>query len=117
MREICLVTENGITRQAEDSSEFKKKSAEWYVHYDDYELLKKEIKELEARLAIATEALEFYAHVDHWNHINPQTALYTVIGSDDIGDGSFQFNEDIDDDNVGGKKARQALAEIKGVKK
>ena len=58
MREICLVTENGITRQAEDSSEFKKKSAEWYVHYDDYELLKKEIKELEAKLKLAVEALD-----------------------------------------------------------
>ena len=73
----------------------------------------KEIRALEAKLAIATAALEFYAHVDHWNRIS-QTAIYTVIGSDDIGDGSFQFDEEIDDDNVGGKKARQALAEIKG---
>ena len=87
-------------------------------HFEDADVevlkLQGEVNDLEAKLATATVALEFYAHVDNWNHINPQTARYTVIGSDDIGDGSFQFNEDIDDDNVGGKKARQALAEIKG---
>jgi len=86
-------------------------------HFEDADVevlkLQGEVNDLEAKLATATVALEFYAHVDHWNRIS-QTAIYTVIGSDDIGDGSFQFNEDVNDDNVGGKKARQALAEIKG---
>jgi len=68
---------------------------------------------LEAKLKIATAALEFYANVDHWVPNNLQTATYGVITYEDIGDGSFQFNEYVDE-NVGGKKARQALAEIKG---
>jgi len=84
----------------------------WTVH-----LIEKSAYEiLEAKLAIATKALEFYANVDHWVPNNLQTATYGVITYEDIGDGSFQFNEYVDE-NVGGKKARQALAEIKGGKK
>lgn len=58
------------------------------------------------------EALKFYAHSDNWNHINTKTATYAIINEQDLGDGSFQFNDITDDERVGGKLARQTLKKI-----
>lgn len=74
---------------------------------------------LEAKLSIAVEALEFYAHADNWNHIAPGTHyvtnIYQCVDKTDYGEGDFTISErmNIDDSGVGGKRARQALKEFK----
>lgn len=54
MKEVCLVTKDGVTRLAENSDEMEHPSAEWFVSYEDYIYLKKRIKELEEKLESAT---------------------------------------------------------------
>lgn len=73
----------------------------------------KKIAELEEKLAIAIEALEFYADGDNWGHIDPYKNDYRIIDKTDIGKGDFQISENVDDNYVGGLKAREALEEIK----
>lgn len=74
---------------------------------------------LEAKLSIAVEALEFYAHADNWTHIEPGTHyvtnIYQCVDKTDYGEGDFTISErmNIDDSGVGGKRARQALKEFK----
>lgn len=58
------------------------------------------------------EALKFYADSDHWNHISPVEATYSVIDKKDLGIGDFPLNEITDDERVGGLLARQALASV-----
>ena len=74
---------------------------------------------LEAKLAIAVETLEFYAHGDNWGHIEPGTHyvtnIYQCVDKTDYGEGDFTISErmNIDDSGVGGKRAREALKEFK----
>lgn len=55
------------------------------------------------------QACEFYASSDQWNCTKEQLTTYNTIDKDDLGIGDFQFACDVDDDRVGGKKAREAL--------
>lgn len=90
MKEICLVTKDGLTRQAENSSEFKHESAEWFIHHDDYNRLAIEHDALLAKLAECVAALEFYAA------------------------GPESFKDEMKDDyRYGGKLAREVLARVK----
>lgn len=76
-----------VTRQALESEIIKlKKSREWL-----------------------RKACEFYASSDQWNCTKEQLTTYNTIDKDDLGIGDFQFACDVDDDRVGGKKAREAL--------
>ena len=80
----------------------------------------REVKELEAKLEIAVEALEFYADSDSWGHIEPgthyATNIYQCVDKEDYGEGDFIISErmNIDDSGVGGKRARQALEKLRG---
>lgn len=58
------------------------------------------------------EALKYYAGADQWGHISKDDATYSVMDSDDLGIGEFQFNEIVDDKRVAGLKARQVLKEL-----
>lgn len=115
--------------------EFKKKIADLENEQDD---LKARVAELEARLGPdrrydlhdciierdnlkeklmkAIDALKFYADCNSWGHISPKIAEYFVIDEIDLGTGEFQFSSENDDSRVGGKRARQVLAEIEGDK-
>lgn len=62
----------------------------------------------------ATEALEFYADIESWEHIAPGRAIYTVI-LDDIGDGDYDNGNGTDDMSVGGLRARSILTEIEAL--
>ena len=89
------------------------------IEYSALEQANAKIKNLEAKLSIAVEALEFYAHADNWNHIEPGTHyvtnIYQCVDKTDYGEGDFTISErmNIDDSGVGGKRARQALKEFK----
>lgn len=70
------------------------------------------IKSLEAKLALAIEALEFYANVESWNLIHPshdRKDAKTIVNMD------TSFN-DLARRSFGGKLARKALTEIKEMK-
>lgn len=66
---------------------------------------RKAYDELEAKLKVAVEALEFYANADHWEKTKPLT--YTIINKSDIEEGDTLILS-----NIGGKRARQALKEM-----
>lgn len=99
----------------------KKKSAEAYSANNTYmraELerkvkayleLEKEIIKLKKSREWLRKACEFYASSDQWNCTKEQLTTYNTIDKDDLGIGDFQFACDVDDDRVGGKKAREAL--------
>lgn len=82
----------------------------------DYEMMWKvecELnKELQEKNKIMLEALEFYADGDNYGHINPEIATYSVIDNCDLGVGDFMLNETVDDERVGGRRAREALAKV-----
>lgn len=83
-----------------------------YVHkklLDDIEYQKKEITKLKKSREVLRKACEFYASSDQWNCTKEQLTTYNTIDKDDLGIGDFQFACDVDDDRVGGKKAREAL--------
>lgn len=65
----------------------------------------------EARIEKLRAALNFYADSDNWWHISQNEATYSVIAKEDLGCGDFQLSELVDDDRVGGIRARQALAD------
>lgn len=69
----------------------------------------KRIEQLEQKLAVAVKALEFYADPFSWNDFNTIYS-YDVINDDDraIPDGLCDYR--------GGKRAREALAKIGGIK-
>lgn len=71
------------------------------------------LNDLQGKIDGLIKALEFYASADNWNHISPTEATYSVISKEDLGAGEFKFTEDVDDERVGGKTARQAIAEFK----
>lgn len=69
-------------------------------------------KKLQEQHKIMKEALEFYADGDNYGHISPEVATYSVIDNCDLGVGDFMLNETVDDERVGGKRAREALAKV-----
>ena len=69
-------------------------------------------KSLQAKLKLATEALEFYADIENWHSLTTESIKYHKIDIQDVGNGGFDNGYGTDDDNVGGKKAREALKEI-----
>lgn len=71
--------------------------------------LEKEITKLKKSREVLMKACEFYASSDQWNCTKEQLTTYNTIDKDDLGIGDFQFACDVDDDRVGGKKAREAL--------
>ena len=70
--------------------------------------MESEIKQLEKKLAVATEALEFYGDVDNWTRRD--TYFWENIDRDDCADYPH-FTRDVK--LTGGKRARQALGKIK----
>jgi len=68
-----------------------------------------EITKLKKSREVLRKACEFYASSDQWNCTKEQLTTYNTIDKDDLGIGDFQFACDVDDDRVGGKKAREAL--------
>ena len=71
--------------------------------------LEKEITKLKKSRDGLRSVCEFYASSDQWNCTKEQLTTYNTIDKDDLGVGEFQFACDVDDDRVGGKKAREAL--------
>lgn len=71
--------------------------------------LKAENKKLNESRDVLRDACEFYASDQQWNCTQKQITTYDTIGKDDLGIGDFQLIEGVDDDRVGGKKAREAL--------
>ena len=69
-------------------------------------------EQLQNRFDKAIEALKYYAGADQWGHISKDDATYSVMDSDDLGIGEFQFNEIVDDERVAGLKARRVLREV-----
>ena len=67
------------------------------------------------------EALEFYSDSDNWGHTSPGCATYDRIDEKDFGAGNFEIGHNVDDDRVGGRKAREALAKfdeaLRGIEK
>lgn len=81
--------------------------------HEDYAIrAEKKIEKLQEQNKILKEALEFYADGDNYGHISPEVATYSVIDNCDLGVGDFMLNETVDDERVGGKRAREALAKV-----
>ena len=79
-----------------------------YIHVVEYAALEQaneKIKKLEAKLAIAVEALEFYADLDSWKSSVSGDYIIDRIRYDDLETKHFNMSNP----SVGGKKARQAL--------
>lgn len=65
--------------------------------------------EIEAKLAIAVEALEFYADLDSWKSSVSGDYIIDRIRYDDLETKHFNMSNP----SVGGKKARQALEKLR----
>lgn len=74
--------------------------------------LEQEIEKFKKQNEIMRQALEFYADIDSWDC---PTGLYDVTAI--VDDESTHYYSDVagDFDDVGGKRARQALKDTEGV--
>ena len=81
---------------------------------DKIETLEQELQKTRERLEIAEKVIEFYADGDNYGHISPEIATYSVIDVSDLGAGDFMLNDSVDDERVGGKRARQYLKDKQG---
>lgn len=70
-------------------------------------------KLMQEREKALVEALEFYADSNYWGHVSPEEATYSTIDKIDLGKGDFMLNEMVDDERVGGRRAREALSKIR----
>lgn len=71
--------------------------------------LKEENEKLKKSREVLRDACEFYASDQQWSCTQKQITTYDTIGKDDLGIGDFELIKGVDDDRVGGKKAREAL--------
>ena len=69
--------------------------------------LEQELQKTREQLEKAENVIEFYADGDNYGHISPEIATYSVIDASDLGAGDFMLNDSVDDERVGGKRARQ----------
>lgn len=76
--------------------------------------LKQELQKTRYRLAKAEKVIEFYADGDNYGHISPEIATYSVIDDIDLGVGDFMLNDSVDDERVGGKRARLYFKDKQG---
>lgn len=77
-----------------------------------YDQARDYIKKQDEQIKIMREVLEFYADLDSWNHLTTESTKYYKIDLSDVGNGDFDNGNGTDDDNVGGKRAREALKKI-----
>lgn len=75
--------------------------------HDQLDKLEQELQKTREQLDKAEKVIEFYADGDNYGHISPEIATYSVIDASDLGDGDFMLNDSVDDERVGGKRARQ----------
>jgi len=87
-----------------ERDEFKKYSTVWF---DKKNELQQELQKTREQLEKAENVIEFYADGDNYGHISPEIATYSVIDASDLGAGDFMLNDSVDDERVGGKRARQ----------
>ena len=76
--------------------------------------LEQELQKTREQLDKAEKVIEFYADGDNYGHISPEIATYSVIDASDLGDGDFMLNDSVDDERVGGKRARQYFKDKQG---
>ncbi len=72
------------------------------------------ITKLTLQRDIMKKALEFYADGNNWSTINHMASVVTYDRLEydkDLGDGAFQINEETNDKDVSGMRARKALQE------
>ena len=112
----------------EDTPEFKhglsKKVEQLEQRVKELEAELKDIKshwqpeEIKANLDLFDEMkqmIEYYASCDVWNcDYEKSIHAFCIIEKGDLGTGEFDFNEDTNDNRVGGKRARELLAKMKG---
>ena len=107
--------------------ELEKEKARLILHIDDIEKandncqtkianleleitkLKEENEKLKKSREALRRAVEFYSDEQQWNCTPEKLTTYNTIGKDDLGIGDFHLTKDVDDDRVGGKKAREAI--------
>lgn len=65
----------------------------------------KKLKEVQKKLDIAIDALEFYGNIDNWNSDE------TFAVDDDFE--MFEVDDDGNSENLGGKHARETLKQVK----
>ena len=107
--EKVLIPTNKITihRVLDDKSQYFENRL--FIANDEITKMKEENEKLKKSHEVLRKACEFYASSDQWNCTKEQLTTYNTIDKDDLGIGDFQFTCDVDDDRVGGKKAREAL--------
>lgn len=79
-------------------------------HYDK----EQELRKTREQLKKAEKVIEFYADGYNYEHISPEIATYSVIDVSDLGAGDFMLNDSVDDERVGGKRARQYFKDKQG---
>lgn len=82
------------------------------INLSSLRLIIAHLKKLQADLKTATDALEFYADPFSW-HDNEYGSSASVIEWEDCSNGDDCFNESESNYEIGGNKARAALAKIK----
>lgn len=98
--------EDCLKRANSNHEEFERK---WYLEKDKADEQKKMLDEVE-------KALEFYADGESWSTIdhNKSPTTYDRLEYDkDLGVGDFDINEQTNDRNVSGLRARLALEKLK----
>ncbi len=70
------------------------------------ERVKKEIEKLQEQNKIMREALDFYSKTNHWLVLTDKVPF-------DITKWIRIVEDDMDQNNIGGKRAREALAEVR----
>lgn len=92
---------------------FEKLQKDWEQAATQNYADKCEIEKLKKQNEIMRQALEFYADIDSWDC---PTGLYDVTAI--VDDESNHYYSDVagDFDDVGGKRARQALKDVEGVR-
>lgn len=76
--------------------------------------LEQELQKTKEQLNKAEKVIEFYADGDNYGHISPEIATYSVIDVSDLGAGDFMLNDSVDDERVGGKRARLYFKDKQG---
>lgn len=77
-----------------------------------------EITKLTRQRDIMKKCAEFYADGNNWSTINHMASVVTYDRLEydkDLGDGAFQINEETNDKDVSGMRARKALQEAEGM--
>ena len=90
----------------------RKEQYDWDSLNKDYECLKKDFNDLKVAFLDLVGVGEFYGDGEIYGTID-NYVTYSNMMEDDLGTGDFPITEDVDDNHVSGRRAREVLHKYK----